>query len=84
MSIPHFDPLEGIAFDPSQAASYPEGHSTQPGTANGYDAALDFCSDYQMDLDPENLFVVSGMENITNDTANLAWPMGHDVPTETS
>lgn len=83
-SIPHFDPLQGMAFDPAQPASHLDGHLTQPGTSNGYDAAFDFSGDYQMDLDQDNMLLFSGMENITTDTANWAWPIGHDVSTYTS
>ena len=54
---------QDIDFDHSRIMENWSAQAIQPEEVNGYDNTLEFYGDYQMDLNPSNLFLFAGMED---------------------
>ena len=84
---PTFQPntFQNLSLDHSQLPTYLTSQAGQPGAAHGYTPLLDLSGDYQMNLDPDNLFLFSGMDNLNDDSMNypnVTWPMDYGAPTD--
>lgn len=83
LSTPQSEALHDTTYHPSQRAGDLASHQPHAETAHDYDAMLDFSGDYYMDLDPDRLSFLNGIENMSPDPTNWEWPVNYDTPTDT-